>query len=203
MVLVSLAALAVSSLAVWSLVNTVGQNTEVQRLQVTDPPAAVDAVWLEIEPIELRVAEIEPAAVAVEEVAVDVPRVEPVAVPIHNPAETKQFNGRPVKSVTTLRMLVTGYCPCSICCGKHANGRTAAGYSVWTNGGKLVAADTNVLPFGSLIEVPGYASDAVVPVLDRGGKIKGKRLDLLFPTHRQARQWGRRWLDVVVYDYAD
>jgi hypothetical protein len=40
-------------------------------------------------------------------------------------------------------------------------------------------------------------------VLDRGGAIKGHRLDVLFPTHEQARAWGVRKLRVTVWEYAD
>ena len=43
----------------------------------------------------------------------------------------------------------------------------------------------------------------VVPVLDRGGAIKGQRLDLLFPTHEAAIQWGVRMLPVTIWEYAD
>ncbi len=40
-------------------------------------------------------------------------------------------------------------------------------------------------------------------MLDCGGAIKGRRLDVLFPTHEQARQWGVRKIPVVVWEYAD
>ena len=80
---------------------------------------------------------------------------------------------------------------------------TASGYSVWTNGMKLVAADTRLLPFGSVLSVQGYNDGNPVPVLDRGGKIKGRRLDLLMPTHEIALQWGVRQIDVTVWEYAD
>ena len=42
-----------------------------------------------------------------------------------------------------------------------------------------------------------------MPVLDRGGRIKGPRLDVLYPTHRSARRWGVRELTVTVWEYAD
>lgn len=113
------------------------------------------------------------------------------------------FVGRPIRAVRQLRMRVTAYCPCSKCCGKHADGKTASGYSVYTNRGRLVAADTRVLPFGMLVSVPGYDNDQPVPVLDRGRVIKGNRLDVLFPTHAQARAWGSRWLTVTVYEFVD
>ncbi len=113
------------------------------------------------------------------------------------------FDGRPLRKVRTIRMLVTAYSPDERSCGKWADGITASGYSVWTNGMKLVAADTKVLPFHSIITVPGYNDGRPVPVLDRGGAIKGNRLDVLMPTHEIALQWGVKRLDVDVWEYAD
>ncbi len=195
MVLASVVVLVASMGAVWSLVRTFGGEARVDRLQVTDgagASAAPSAVWLEIPPVQ------PPPTPAAPPTAAPVPASQPLAAP-----QARAFNGRPVKAVRTMRMLVTAYCPCSECCGTGSPGKTASGYSVWTNGGHLVAADTRVLPFGSMISVPGYDGGDIVPVLDRGGRIKGHRLDVLFPTHRQAKKWGSRWLDVTVYDYAD
>jgi 3D (Asp-Asp-Asp) domain-containing protein len=100
-------------------------------------------------------------------------------------------------------MLTTAYSPDEKSCGKWADGYTASGYSVWTNGMKLVAADTSILPFGSIVTIPGYHQGRPVPVLDRGGKIKGNHLDLLYPTHKAALKWGAQWLTVDVWEYAD
>ena len=69
-----------------------------------------------------------------------------------------------------------------------------------TNGMKLVAADTRLLPFGTLVSIPGYRGGRPVPVLDRGAAIKGNRLDVLMPTHEAALRWGRKTLPVTVYD---
>jgi 3D (Asp-Asp-Asp) domain-containing protein len=74
---------------------------------------------------------------------------------------------------------------------------------VLTNGGNLVAADTDVLPMGTLLTIPGYDGGAIVPVLDRGGSIVGSHLDVLYPTHRAARRWGVQELTVTVWAYAD
>jgi 3D (Asp-Asp-Asp) domain-containing protein len=100
----------------------------------------------------------------------------------------------------TIRMLVTAYCPCAKCCGKYADGITASGKPVTANGGFFVAADPKVLPMHTKLSVPGYFQAAPVPVYDTGGKIKGNRLDVFFPTHAEAKAWGARWLDVVVYE---
>ena len=91
------------------------------------------------------------------------------------------------------RVEVTGYCPCAVCCGRWADGMTASGARAE---GKFVAAPKEI-PFGTLIYIPRYC-DQAVPVLDRGGAIKGNKLDLFFPTHTQAAQWGKRTMTVWV-----
>jgi len=115
----------------------------------------------------------------------------------------RSYNGRPIRQVAVIRMRVTAYSPDERSCGASADGITASGYSVLTNGGFLVAADPRVLPLGSLVCVPGYDGGAVVPVLDTGGAIKGNRLDVLYATHELAVEWGVQELDVEVWDYAD
>lgn len=117
--------------------------------------------------------------------------------------EAPTFNGRPLRKARTMTMTVTAYSPDERSCGKWADGRTASGYSVWTNGMKLVAADTRLLPFNSIISVPGYHQGKPVPVLDRGGAIKGHRLDVLYPTHEVAMKWGVQKIEVTVWEYAD
>lgn len=113
------------------------------------------------------------------------------------------FDGKLVRPARVIYMTVTGYSPDARSCGIYADGKTATMNSVWTNGMKLVAADPKVLPYWSMVSVPGYASDEIVPVLDCGGAIKGNRLDLLYPTHRIARQWGVRQVPVTVWEYVE
>jgi 3D (Asp-Asp-Asp) domain-containing protein len=100
----------------------------------------------------------------------------------------------------TLRMEVTAYCPCTKCCGENAQGITASGRDVSYNNSRFVAADTSVLPFHTKLVIPGYHSGATVEVIDRGGAIKGNKLDLYFPTHEEALQWGRKFVDVTIVD---
>ena len=109
-------------------------------------------------------------------------------------------------------MDVSAYCPCSLCCGPRASGITASGEPAV---GKLIAAPSSY-PFGTEMRIPGYGA---ARVQDRGGAIKsagervrrGKtgyrkvgtilqhdRIDLLFPTHEEAIQWGRQKLAVSV-----
>jgi len=129
--------------------------------------------------------------------------VAPIPEGMEGSLEIRWFNGRPVRPAKTMWMRVTAYSPDERSCPGTADGITASLHSVFANGMKLVAADSRVLPLGSMITVPGYAGDQIVPVLDRGGKIKGNRLDVLFPTHESARKWGVRRLKVTVWEYAD
>jgi 3D (Asp-Asp-Asp) domain-containing protein len=95
-------------------------------------------------------------------------------------------------------MEVTAYCPCTKCCGENAQGITASGHDVSYNNSRFVAAD-NGLPFGTKLVIPGYAGGAV-EVIDRGGAIKGHKLDVFFPTHEEALQWGRQFVEVTVLE---
>jgi 3D (Asp-Asp-Asp) domain-containing protein len=100
----------------------------------------------------------------------------------------------------TMIMEVTAYCPCVRCCGPRAQGLTASGRRVSFNGGRFVAADTRLLKFNTKLLIPGYADNSAVQVVDRGGAIKGNKLDVFFPTHEEARRWGRQKLLVTVIE---
>lgn len=52
-----------------------------------------------------------------------------------------------------LIVIVTAYCPCSTCCGSHANGLTATNRDATRAG---VAVDPKVIPLGSRLDIPGY-----------------------------------------------
>lgn len=91
---------------------------------------------------------------------------------------------------------ISAYCPCEKCCGEYSKGKhyrqTANGYRI-KPGDKLVAAPPEI-PFGTVLEIPGYGR-AVVK--DRGGAIKGRKLDLYFDSHSEALKWGRQHLPVT------
>lgn len=81
---------------------------------------------------------------------------------------------------------ITAYCPCEKCCGAFANGYTATGEKATQ--GVTIAADPDVLPMGTEIELDGHT----YTVQDTGGAIAGYRLDLYFDNHEDALQWGVR-----------
>jgi 3D (Asp-Asp-Asp) domain-containing protein len=99
----------------------------------------------------------------------------------------------------TVKMQVTAYCACPKCCGPDAIGLTASGKDVSYNNGKFVAADKQ-FAFGTALIIPGYNDNKAVEVQDRGGAIKGNKLDVFFPTHQEALEWGRRNIEVTVID---
>ncbi len=96
----------------------------------------------------------------------------------------------------TRQMRVTAYCPCERCCGRHADGITASGHII-EDGDTFVAADGRY-PFGAQMVIPGYNNDKPVKVLDRGGAIRGDKLDVFFNSHQQALEWGVRNLEVRI-----
>lgn len=147
---------------------------------------------------------VETSFVAPEPARVDEPAAAPEAsVEYAGDPNIRWFNARPVRPAKTMWMEVTGYAPDEKSCGDSADGMTATLHSVTTNAMRMVAADTSVLPYGSLVSVPGYDEASIVPVLDCGGAIKGAKLDLLFATDKEAMKWGRQRVLVTVWEYAD
>ncbi len=97
---------------------------------------------------------------------------------------------------TIRAMEVTAYCKESCCCGIYSDGVTASGVAA---NGFCVAAPPHY-PFGTVMIIAGYAEGLPVTVQDRGYAIQGSRLDLLFSSHREAIIWGRRIVDVVIFE---
>ena len=85
---------------------------------------------------------------------------------------------------------ITAYCPCSKCCGKQT-GITASGTSA--TAGRTIAASSQ-FAFGTKLVINGN----VYTVEDRGGAIKGNKIDIYMNTHAEALAWGVRYLPVQV-----
>jgi 3D (Asp-Asp-Asp) domain-containing protein len=101
---------------------------------------------------------------------------------------------QPSRGGRILSMVATAYDPSPASCGKYASGRTAIGLKA-TKG--VIAVDPKVIPLGTRVFVEGYG-----PAIagDVGGAIKGNKIDVCFPTRREALQWGRRTVKVTIYD---
>ena len=87
---------------------------------------------------------------------------------------------------------ITAYCSCSKCCGK-TTGRTASGTQA--TAGRTVAAPAK-FAFGTQLNIGGN----IYTVEDRGGAIKGNRIDIYVDSHSAALQWGVRYLPVSVVE---
>jgi len=68
---------------------------------------------------------------------------------------------------------------------------TASGMRTDTK--RTVAAPKDI-PFGSWLLIEGVGWKRVD---DRGGRIRGKRIDICLPTRREALRWGRRKVRVM------
>jgi len=80
--------------------------------------------------------------------------------------------------------IATAYCPCEKCCGKE-DGITASG--VKAREGITIAADWDVLPEGTIVEIEGLGYRIVQ---DTGSAIKGHRIDIYFEEHEDALDFG-------------
>ncbi|MBM4271067.1 MAG: hypothetical protein FJ139_02750 [Deltaproteobacteria bacterium] len=58
-----------------------------------------------------------------------------------------------------------------------------------------IAADISRYPYGTKMYIPGYGWGEVH---DKGSAIKGDHIDIFFPDEKQAKKWGRKYLDVII-----
>ena len=85
---------------------------------------------------------------------------------------------------------VTAYCACAKCCGKQT-GITASGTRA--TAGRTIATSTQ-FKFGTKLLINGN----VYTVEDRGGAIKGNKIDIYMDSHAEALKWGVKYLPVQV-----
>lgn len=191
------AAVLVAASAVW-----------VKEGRLAPPLASVTIDQAEVTPVSTHASRMDwdtamPPEPLADQTPVAVEQAPIAALPPGPDGDVRWFNGRPVKPVRRMWMTVTAYSPDATSCGDSADGMTATLHDVTTNASRLVAADPRILRYGSLLSIPGYDDGLIVPVLDCGSRIRGHRLDVLFPTHDQARRWGVRKMQIVVWGYAD
>ena len=118
-------------------------------------------------------------------------------VQVQKKVETSRSADLPRTSGTTTTAVIDGetykitaYCSCSKCCGK-TTGRTASGTQA--TAGRTVAAPSK-FAFGTKLNIGGH----IYTVEDRGGAIKGNRIDIYVSSHSAALQWGVKYLPVSV-----
>ena len=118
-------------------------------------------------------------------------------VQVQKKVETSRSADLPRTSGTTTTAVIDGetykitaYCSCSKCCDK-TTGRTASGTQA--TAGRTVAAPSK-FAFGTKLNIGGH----IYTVEDRGGAIKGNRIDIYVSSHSAALQWGVKYLPVSV-----
>lgn len=107
--------------------------------------------------------------------------------------ETKTNNNGKIKSsnVSTnestgwVKFNASAYCGCFSCCNK-TTGITASGTKA--TAGRTVAMSGSY-PFGTKVEIKGMGTYVVE---DRGGAIKGNKIDIYFDSHQEALNFGRK-----------
>lgn len=96
--------------------------------------------------------------------------------------------------LSTLKVEVTHYCACSICCGSNADGITASGKTA----ARGMVAMSSHYPFGTQIMING----TMYTVEDRGGSgIENDihRVDIFVPDHQEALRLGRYTTTATIY----
>ncbi|MEH7225869.1 3D domain-containing protein [Bacillus sp. JJ1566] len=114
--------------------------------------------------------------------------------------EAIDFSKYPTKTV-----VATGYTAGVESTGKDSNhpsyGITYSGVKVKRDLYSTIAADLNVFPIGTILFIPDYGYGVVA---DKGGAIKGNKIDLYYETvHDVYNKWGKKTLDVYVIKMGD
>jgi 3D (Asp-Asp-Asp) domain-containing protein len=104
------------------------------------------------------------------------------------PKDINRFTNR-LRDGKKVKMVATAYC---------LNGRTASG--VFSKYG-IIAADPKYLPIGSIVKLQSDEYTGLYSVLDTGGKIKGRKIDIYLASGREAIEFGRRDVTLEVLRY--
>lgn len=99
-------------------------------------------------------------------------------------------------------VVATGYTAGVESTGKNPDhpsyGITYSGVKVKRDLFSTIAADLRVFPIGTVLWIPGYGYGVVA---DKGGAIKGKRLDLYYETVKDVySEWGKKKIEVYVIE---
>lgn len=99
--------------------------------------------------------------------------------------------------------VLTAYCPCVKCCGEWSAehpSRIGTDYVQKTasgtipTAGRTIGVDPSVIPFGTTVIIRGHEYVAE----DRGGAIKGNKIDIFFDDHNEALEFGRQTAEVFI-----
>lgn len=86
---------------------------------------------------------------------------------------------------------LTFYCPCYQCSEGWGH-QTASG--AYATEGRTIAVDPRVIPYGTKVRI----GDHVFVAEDRGGSIKGKRIDIFMEDHERCNQAGVQYSEIYI-----
>lgn len=174
MVSVLLASVAIASVEPSSDV-TVGVAPESTAEEITVAEETLPAVVEETTSAEIRIIEVVSETIVEETTEAE---TEPETAPEENWVSLGVFK-------------VTAYCPCRKCNGNNRkvarDGTSLVPY--WT-----IATDWSVIPKRTKVRI----GDHIWEVHDTGNGIRGNRIDLCYPTHQAALDWGIRKCEIFV-----
>ena len=102
--------------------------------------------------------------------------------------------GKNKKVVKTFKVTATAF---TANC-KGCSGVTSTGFNLKKNpDAKIIAVDPKVIPLGTKVWVEGYG-EAIAA--DKGGAIKGNKIDVFMPNKSKAYSWGRRTVTVKILE---
>jgi 3D (Asp-Asp-Asp) domain-containing protein len=122
---------------------------------------------------------------------------EPVSVTPPPLEDAFDWSKYPKKTV-----IATGYTAGVESTGKNENhpeyGITYSGVKVKRDLYSTVAADLTVFPIGTILFIPGYGLGVVA---DKGGAIKGNKVDLYYETVEDVyNKWGKKEIEVYIIE---
>lgn len=102
-------------------------------------------------------------------------------------------------------VVATGYTAGAESTGKTpdhpAYGITYSGVKVTRDLYSTIAADLDVFPIGTILYIPDYGYGIVA---DKGGAIRGNKIDLYYPTVEEVyEEWGKKTVDVYVIEQGE
>ena len=125
---------------------------------------------------------------------------EKVSIPEEKPREPIHTPSRGGVRKRVVQARVTAYAPLDNKSGICAEGDptiTATGAKVRRG---IIAVDPKKIPYGTKVYIPGYG-EAIAE--DTGGALRnydGIAIDILVDTYEEAMQWGKKYMEVTIYE---
>lgn len=200
--IVLLGIMIIGAITLTQLKNTLDEDIK-QYKQVREDKEEEEELSIEEESLEDLVAEFHNNLVEKEQLTpqqlMDL-AAEKVSIPEEEPGEPTYTPSRGGVRKRVVQARVTAYAPLDNKSGICAEGDptiTATGTKVRRG---IIAVDPKKIPYGTKVYIPGYG-EAIAE--DTGGALRnydGIAIDILVDTYEEAMQWGKRYMEVIIYE---